>query len=257
MDLFETGLRRVYSGLGVSVTDPETTEEIETTDTSKEVGSSGTPSLVSGVSSKNILHHPDAHPVALDLLLIKKYGLDWLEWDAESAEIIIPRDLNSPISEVNAHKINAMRALHLVDSFWEKWEVFIWTTMAFNGVLPNFTILQVPTVAQCMVAVDTANRVRMDVSWSEEVKNLLASVHLYDGILCPQPPLEFVHVDTSELIVHRKDIEKEWPEVRSSKKAPTEDTHITAQLRRMLEAEEYLEHSRSLLHQQLQVIQSV
>lgn len=260
MDLFEDSVLRVARGLhtgGLNVTDPETTEEVETVDFSHEKGSPSTPEVISTVTTKNLLHHPDAHPIALDLLMLKKYGLDWLEWDAETIEFRLPRDLNSTISEVNAHKINAMKTLHLVDSFWERWEVFTWCTMSFNGFLPNFEIMQVPTVSQCALSVDVANRVRSDTKWSIEMEKYLQSVHIHDGVLCTQPPLDFVQIDTSTLVIHSSEIEKEWPTVRASKKAPQDDSVLSEQLRRMLAIYEYVEVSRSLLRQQIRVVQSV
>lgn len=258
MITFEQELAKVNKSLGTSVpknvTDPETTEEIETTDESPEVGSTGAPVLVTAVTTKNFFQHPDAHPIALDLMLLKKYGADWLSWEPESLPEVISRDFKTTLSEINFHKLNAAKSLHLVDSYWQRWEIFLWCTMAFNGVSPDFGVMQVPTVAQCLVSVDVANRIRDDVAWVDEIKLFLAAVYRHDGIFCPQPPTEFVKLDETGL-VDCAEVSRLWPDVRASKKAPEEESITAEQLRRLLIVHGYLEDSREQLKQQLRIVQ--
>jgi hypothetical protein len=210
---------------------------------------------VSGsVNLRNIMKHYNAHPVALDILMTQKYGVDWLLWEPETIELRVPQDFRTNISFVNLSKLQAMRTMHLVDSFWLRWEVFCWCTMALNGVPPDFEVMQVPTVAQCMVAVDIANRVRDDVDWSTEVKTYIAMVHRHDEILVPQAPLDFVKVDTDGLPIDVPNILKRWQDVRTSEKPPIGDTAEDEQLRRMLDVHKILEDSRANLRQQLKEI---
>jgi len=126
--------------------------------------------------------------------------------------------------------------------------------MALNGVPPDFEVMQVPTVAQCMIAVDIANRVRDDVDWSTEVKTYIAIVHRHDEILVPQAPLDFVKVDTDGLPIDVPNILKRWRDVRTSEKPPIGDTVEDEQLRRMLDVYKILEDSRANLRQQLKEI---
>jgi hypothetical protein len=209
------------------------------------------------VSAKNLLRHPDAHPIVLDLLLIKKYGAEWLSWEPETFGLVLPRDFQADVSELNLTKIQALKTLHLVDDYWLRWEVFTWLTMALNGVFPDFDLLQVPTAAQCMVSVDIANRIRTDASWSEEVKLFLGVVHHHDGVFAPQEPLEFVKVPTEGYPIDVGEILKRWPEVRSSGRAPGDDTVTAEQLRRMLTLHGYLEESRARLQHQMHLLPSV
>lgn len=208
------------------------------------------------VNAKNIFRHPDAHPLVLDLLLIDKYKEEWLGWEHETLEHRIPRDFGvDRVSDLNVSKIQAMKTLHLVDSFWQRWEVFVWVAMPLNARFPDFHVMQVPTVFQCMVAVDIANRVRDDMEWDDEIKHYLEVVHRHDGILLPQSPLSFVEVDTAGLPVDMGDVIERWPRVRASRKAPTGETPEDEQLRRMLEIYEGIELKRAQLRQQLGVLQ--
>jgi hypothetical protein len=114
--------------------------------------------------------------------------------------------------------------------------------------------MQAPTIIQASIAVDAANRIRTDMQWSSEVSKFLSVLHLHDGILVPQPPLDFVVVDTEDLPVDVGAVKERWPLIRISKKLPTEETPEAEQLRRMLGIFEALDNSRAQLRQQLSVL---
>lgn len=213
---------------------------------------------LSNVSVANVFRNPDAHPVVLDLMLLRKFNIDWLGWELETVVHRIQEEFKTPtVADINIEKLQACKALHLVDDFWLKWEVFLHCCAPFNGAFADFQRMQVPHVAECMVAVDIANRIRDDVQWSVEVKNYLAVVHRHDGILCPQPPLEFVHVDVEGLPIDCEEVTARWPEVRASGRAPTGDSVEDEQLRRLLGSWAYLESVRLRLRQQLEILKHV
>jgi hypothetical protein len=235
----------------------EVTSQIEETGTieSSKTKPQAVPSIV---TAKNLFTHPEAHPIIIGLALVKKYGADWLEWEAETLEIRVPRDFGiREISSLNMSKIHAIKTLHLIDAYWQRWEVFLACTMPFNNMLPDFEVMQVPTLAQCMVSVDTANRVRTDVTWSEEVKAYLSAVYRHDGIVCVLSPLDFVKIDSSEYIVDCDDVHRRWPSVMSQDKHVPEKTPEDAQINRMLDAHQYLKENQNLLRSQLSVIDHV
>jgi hypothetical protein len=236
--------------------DPDTSGVTEVLDLTVERGTSGAPAPAGGVTLRSIFHHPEAHPVILDLLLLRKYDADWLLWEPETLRLVIPRDFNTTLSEVNFHKLCAVKTLHLVDTFWQRWEVFLWCTMSLNGTLPDFEVLAPPTVAQLLVAVDVANQLRDDVSWSEEIKGFVKSVYKYENIFCPQPPADFIKLDTEGLIVDCEEVSKLWPAVKAANKAPQGDTVTDEQLRRLLQVHTYLEESRARLQHQLGLVKN-
>lgn len=202
----------------------------------------------------NLFQHPDAHPIALDLALLTKYGPQWLTWETEVLEHLIPQDFRtSSVSDLNMDKIQAVKAMHFVDTYWTNWEVFVWCTMPLNEIYPDFGSMQVPTVAQCMVSVDTANRIRTDVQWSQEIKSYLAMLYKFDGIFCPLEPVSFVELQVPG-VVDCEEIRRRWPEVRASGHSPTAETIVDEQLRRMLVAHNYLELNRSRLQRQLATV---
>lgn len=212
-------------------------------------------SSVTKVSSTNLFRNVEAHPLALDLLLLKRYGIEWLGWEHETLMSRIQQDFHTPtVADVNLEKLQACRAVHLVDDFWQRWEVFLPCCSAFNGTFADFQSMQVPDVAECMVATDVANRIRNDVPWSSEMQGYLSVVHRHGGQLCPIPPLESIVVDTEGLPIDCQDVRARWPSVRASGRAPGGDTPEDEQLRRMLGSWLYLESMRKRLTDQLKVL---
>lgn len=232
----------------------EETTKVETTNLATEHGTTFIPDPPS-LTPASLWRHPDAHPIVLDFLLLQKYGPDWMGWESETLEVRIPQDFNTPtLSDLNLSKVQALKTMHLVDSYWQRWEVFTWCTMPFNRVFPDFSVMQVPTLAQCLVSVDIANRIRNDVEFSLELKTYLTTVYQHDGILLPLPPIDFVLLDTSEIDVDMGDLRSRWSILRSSDSEPKGDTMEDEQLRRLLSAQHFLEESRTRLRHQLKLI---
>lgn len=204
------------------------------------------------VTTKNLWRHPDAHPIALDLLLLKRYGHAWLEWEPETLQVLIPEDFGTPsISDLNLSKLQACKALHLVDTFWQQWEIFVACLMPFNNEFPDFEVMQAPTVAQCLVACDVAGRIRDDVAWSNEMKEYIKVVYAHDGIFLALHPADFAPLPAAPEEINQGELMKRWNEVRSTGKAPTGGDAMDEQLRRLLTANDFLEESRTRLHRQL------
>lgn len=207
------------------------------------------------VTRKNVFRHPEAHPLVLDLLLLKKYQEQWLGWEIETIERRVPIDFDvDRVSDMNVSKIQAMRTLHLVDTFWQRWEVFVWCSQPLNATFPDFLAMQVPSVSQCAIAVDIANRVRDDLMWSEEIAHYLEVVHKHEGIVVPQPPLDFVHVNSGGYPIDVEDVRRRWSAVRAEGKAPSKETPEDEQLRRMLHVRQELLAHQAQLRQQLEIL---
>lgn len=260
-DLFDRVLENAQRGPEGLVED-EPTEVVETSqgddDPNPTVRTEVEKAKLSSVSVANLFRSPDIHPLVLDLALLSKYGPEWLGWELETLVAHVVADFRTPtISDVNIEKLQACKTLHLVDDFWLRWEVFNPCCAALNGSFADFVSMQVPDVAECMVAVDIANRIRDDVSWSDEVKTFLAVVHRHEGVLCPQPPLDFVSVDVKGLPVDCAEVRERWPTVRATRRAPAGGSIEDEQLRRLLAAWAYLEVTRGRLRSQLQVLQHV
>lgn len=193
------------------------------------------------ITKDNLFRNPGTHPITLDLYLLKKYGAEWLGWELETLHGILLADHPGGVSNAAWHQVNALRTLHLVDRFWLEWEVFNWCVVALNGDVPDFNVIQIPSVTQCMLAVDAADEVRRDVPWSVEVKAFLSVVHRHEEILVPQEPLDFVTLDLpGDLPVNIGEVKTKWDMVRNAKAPPKGESAEDIQLQRMWDCRQFL-----------------
>jgi hypothetical protein len=207
------------------------------------------------VTSINLFQQPEAHPVVLDLALLRKYGADWMQWEPETLVWRIPQDFHTTdVSDLNLDKIQAMKTLHYNDNFWTQWEVFNWCLQPLNNMFPNFQIMQVPSTAQILVALSTAAKVRADVVWSGEVRAFMEAACRFDGIFCPPAPLDFIDISPDHDLIDCASVREKWARVRRVGKAPTKDTIVDEQLRRMLDAYNFLLADRDRLQSQLSLV---
>lgn len=248
---FRRTLKRVVKGKEeILDSDPSADVDIPAT-----IGYEGEQAKTAKVTLVNLFQQPEAHPVVLDLALLRKYGAEWLVWEPETLAWRIPQDFHTTgVSDLSMDKIEAMKTLHYNDNYWTQWEVFNWCTAPFNNMYANFEVMQAPSTAQVMVSVATAADVRGDVQWSDEVKEFMVNSCRYDGIFCPPPPLEFLEVGTVNGLVDCEEVNKRWPDVKVSKKYPTKDSIVDEQLRRMLDAYLFLDENRKRLQTQLSLV---
>ena len=203
----------------------------------------------------NLFQHPDAHPFVLDLALLRAYGPEWLQWEPETLEDVITRDFKThSLSDVNLEKLQGIRTLHMQDTFWLEWQIFLPTALSLNGIPADFEVMQFLTVPQAMIAVDIANRVRSDTPWSVELETFLSVLHLHEGCFVSQDPLGWVDVEHEDYIIDVEDIRSRWPHVKVIGKAPEATSPENEQLRRMLSAWELLQENRKQVDDQLPLI---
>jgi hypothetical protein len=263
---FEKRFRAALEAVGSLKPDPpkEDPEEVQEGLEVAESDTSQAKLSAATLTSINLFQHPDIHPVILDLCLLKKYGPDWLYWESETLRWCIPQDFRTSssdkeasISDLNMAKVQAMKTLHYNDTYWERWDIFNRCTQPFNNLYVDFEIMQPPSVAQIMVSIDTAQRVRADVEWSDEVKDFIKTACRFDGVFCPPRPIDFMEVGTEHGLLDCEAVKERWPLVRKKGQMPTDDTPEGEQLRRNLGAHRYLLRFREHLQQQLPLILNV
>lgn len=142
------------------------------------------------LTSRSVFSHPEAHPLALDLVLLKNFELEWLTWLPETLFHEIEQTFTTSIAEVNKLKILAAQTLHVVDTFWEEWEIFEKSLWALNGQVPRLDTIQPPDLSMLMAGVDMANSIRQE-TYGEEVARYCAAVFLHENVFYAPDPLEF------------------------------------------------------------------
>jgi len=133
----------------------------------------------------------DAHPVALTMVLIEKFGVEWFEWEPSTLKQEILSTFNATsISEHNWQKIQAVLTITRTVGFWKEWHIFEKIIQALNNNIPRFDIAQRCTMAQLMAGVDIANQIRQE-PYEDEVHRYIAACSLDEGVVYLPPPLDF------------------------------------------------------------------
>jgi len=162
------------------------------------------------VTEKNLFTHPETHPAVFDFVLLKAFQTDWFEWLSDTLFHEIERVFKSPVSEVNKHKILAVRTIHATDSAWEHWEIFEKVIQALNGVPPMPGVMHPPDVLHLLAGVDILDSLRRE-EFSPEVGRYAAACFLHDNVHYAPVPCHFAQVFLSMPTYHCLDCDKTGP----------------------------------------------
>ena len=216
------------------------------------------------ISKTNFFIHHDTHPVVFDVVLLNKYGIDWIEWEPDTLWKEISEDFRiSAISDHAKAKIQACRTLHINEWYWDQWEVFCWITQALNNNIPDFQVIQKPTIPQLMVSVDTASVVRKGEEFGQQVQSFVAATMVDRGVVYAPPPVAFCQDEIVQLLeVENKDValelvpevKKGWQELSGGADVELEETPLGVQLARLMVAEEYRRLRLRQLKKQLELL---
>lgn len=209
-----------------------------------------------GVTRKNCLYHPDTHPVVLDLLLLKRYGPEFLVFEEQTLVHYVPKDFGaSSLSTANLQKIEAMRCLHLVDHPWERWEVFQAVVAGLVGTTPDRDSWHPPDVGQLLFGLDVFDNVRKDVAWGQDVQQYVLAILKLEEVHVTVPPLNFVvppPVDGVDVDA----VQRAWKgTVEKGKPTLDPDTITGRQLEKLWYAYGFFLEQRKLLGEQLHILQ--
>ncbi len=133
---------------------------------------------------------PDAHPAVLTLLLLDRYGTDYLEWDPEVLKSTILRE-GHQLSNSVLTKILAARVVLQSPSPWRRWEVFHWVSRGLAGLTPNFSFLETPDIGHLMFGADVLHLFDPKRPFGEEVEKYVAATLRHEGCPFAPQPLAF------------------------------------------------------------------
>jgi len=113
-------------------------------------------------------------PLAYYLVFPKILDETWHEWEPETIWKTLERSYGIELSDVEKNKVNAIKAIYS-ETFVRDWEAFEKVSLALDGIIPEFDIMQDITPNQIAGALITANIVRLsEPELSQEVKTYCA-----------------------------------------------------------------------------------
>lgn len=157
----------------------------------------GTTDELPAVTMKNIWRHPNAHPLALTLILLDKYGNEYLEWDPEALRTTLRKD-EILLSDSTWTKILAARVVLQSGSPWRQWEQFHWVVTGLAGKPPSFVYMERPEIGFIMSGIDTMKMMDRQRPFAEDIGKFTAVVLRDRGIAYAPPPLQFAQEDLDD-----------------------------------------------------------
>lgn len=139
---------------------------------------SATPTL----TKRNIFAQADAHPLVLNMLLLKEFGPEYLGWEIETVLDEIRLTWGTSISDVNKQKVEAIRSIYIADEVLQEWEQFEAVTNGLMGVAPRMDISQRPSPGRCLVALDIICNIRDTKLITPEIYKYCAAVLMDFGV---------------------------------------------------------------------------
>lgn len=139
---------------------------------------------------QNIWRHPDAHPLALGLLLLDRYGPEYLEWHPDVLKLTLGRD-KTEVSNGSWSKILAGRVVLTSPSPWRQWSVFHWVCRALGGASPNFVYFEKPEIGHLVSGYEIMKSCDPKRPTGLDVDKFIAAVFADDGLAFIPPPLAF------------------------------------------------------------------
>lgn len=224
------------------------------------------------ISNRNLFVHHDTHPVVFDVKLLQQYGEEWMTWEPETLWREIMDDFRVPsISDHAKSKIQAAKTLHINEWYFDKWEVFCWVTQALNNNIPDFQVIQKPSIAQLFVSVDIATMVRNDEEFGAEVQMWVAASVLDEGVVYAPKPIAFCNDEIVQLLERSKledalksipAVTERWRELGSMTDeawgkingVALEENVVDIQVAKLVVAKRYMELRRRQLKEQLRIL---
>lgn len=146
------------------------------------------------VTPQNIWRHPNASPAALTLLLLDRYGEEYVEWDPQVLRTTLEREGTSMSNSVWT-KILAARCALGSPSPWKQWEVFHYTCLGLSGDSPNFVFMEEPEIGHLLAGMEFMDLIDPEREPQEEIDKFVAAAFKLDGIIYIPPPLDFAQAE--------------------------------------------------------------
>lgn len=147
-----------------------------------------------------VFKNEKAHPLLLLRSYLQLFGAGALEWEPFVIKRSVENRLKINIPRVVFVKLLAAVSVANHDQFWLNWETFHAVSQALVGKIPTVSHIDNQSVSDLMLAVDAANRIRMDLGtlgdipdFSEEVRRYMAAQLHESGIWYVPEPLEFLN----------------------------------------------------------------
>ena len=111
----------------------------------------------------------------------------------------IPELASIPESRLLQDKVLAIKMLLNTDSAWLNWHIYEKVILTFNDIVPDFSIIQEPTITDLYIGTHLINDIRVE-PFSSEVGAYVAVIANMYGVTKLYYPLEWAQKELDKLV---------------------------------------------------------
>lgn len=141
----------------------------------------------SGPEHAKFLVRSGTHPLVLDLIMLRKFGSEYLGWEPATLWTEVQRTWGHLSTDAKV-KIQAVRTAKLTYRPWRQWDVFEKVCNGFAGIAPTPEI-QMCSPGNAAIAAEIMGHIYEDQKLSAEVLRYLAACFHHEGYAFAPPPL--------------------------------------------------------------------
>ena len=126
---------------------------------------------------------PLLHPLDVFAQLNEKYDFDWWDWEAETIEQTLYKDMDFMLSDDGKNLISALQMLVKTDYPFEQWHLFEKVGQAFNGNYVDFTAIQPLDPHEVALTLAVMRKIRPKEEPDDEIWGYVASSARFSGMV--------------------------------------------------------------------------
>lgn len=204
-------------------------------------------------NASSAFQHRLSHPLLLELLLLKEFGPEYLEWEPETLWTELAHTYGQAPSASVKSKVQSVRACQVSDAPYLEWEAFEKVCRGYGGSRVRFDFHQPPKPENAAAFVHGLGLIRENVKVSDEVFRYLAAVLNDAGMVYAPSVLE----PANKYLLHwvdKKDQDEVRARVKNNDVPDAIGDAIDLQVAKSVQVVDYVAYVSKLLKEQTDVV---
>lgn len=189
----------------------------------------------------------------LKVLSIVQEHDHWMDWEPETIwhelqDHFHTNDSSNEIPRLVKDMILAIKLCLTNTMPWDHWHIFDKVIMTFNNEIPNFEVMQKPSLGEITLGVEAMNKIKANI-FSEEIQNYIAIVAREDGYLVLPEVLSFAQekldLYTPDVADKRQAVALAWRilKVKNELNVLNDDNMVSVQVAKLLSIDKYVKQN--------------
>lgn len=140
-------------------------------------------SLLGIKETVKVAYKPMKTPSQIDGAFSEKYGNEWYDYEPETIRALLKLDFGLEDDEPLVNKILATQVMMTNADLETDWDMFENVVLSFNDIVPDFSIMEVPTISELNYGYHTIKTMRPSYDPKSDVIAYIKGVMKEGGLL--------------------------------------------------------------------------